>query len=1271
VERLQPEEMQKRLAQVAAGSPLFAVTLNLMGGQKVIDVRPRQAEFHRIQNFLLAQPARAQHVSVVLYAQTSAELKQLKDGPLQRGVNYDLVVPVPVPTQEMAVDLVTNEFRSGSVTLFGIAVEDSIVPVDGPGQPPFPSWSDREAKLVVTGEIHVPAGQMSPAGYRNQPDVRRETGGPSLSAARVLAQISRPVIDPSHVMGLKVSHVARIGDDEAGTQLVESLSRQGVDVSGMRVVPGVPSATTLALVLPGGRSVYNHVRGASDHLTGNDLRPADYQAKVLGIHGAELGAEFMPGVLPVLRRAKAAKQIVTLDTVVDPLHQWAKFSDGDFREILSLVDVFIPSIGEARAIIQQREKLSDDAAAALTPEQIADYFMEGNGQRGTRAVFLKLGDKGSFIRTLKTSVFGRATALQLPVLQGLNIVDETGMGDAYAGAVIKGILMDWPVEKIALVATATGGLVGENFGGTLGNRSLVDVLLAAERLKSQADVQAALSAAGLEEQRQSVLKALEQLRADFPVAGTAPLIGLTWEALQEKEPAETNGLAPYLLRIGELKWNWQAYFASAHAVAHLTRPEMWSTAEKFPLHNRLGIPESRAREFESRVWDVFDELMAYNGNLTLKLFPNVDRRDHKKVMESKLIFLSVWMGTLGKVRVMFGAEVVRGLIKLKISFLDGSPQLSELQAERFLTKERSDWPIYVLEYDGEKNQLSFLLGKPIHRDPDYLFVPSAGLEEAKTDAHHRLKLAVDTDPSNVPKLEYLRRVETAVNAVKVTPYALSLVKDLEQVQSRLQDVPRWTILKKRIKNKRMPFPARIDVLRAYRQSRESLAALRSSVGNLWRMWQQVQIVSPLKTTAGAEEILPGKGVPATTDSGKMAWLTGFIADRLRSSGGSADPKVWAILNRFLQGQHSLNAAVDLIIERIKDAATRKAVEPYLVATWVIARHGISSDRGSLAIIGHALMPPNHAYAIKTLGREYPELDDQQIRGILDEVDRLLGRNPAAGAEEDIQWQEGVTEGRVVKELGSYPSEDFDRVAAQFGDQIQAVGHYPFLMGAVGLDSVRWAGLDQFGGDLNAAISQAAGMAKGLARLALRARKHPVRVESDLVEYQDPTDGKKKLMLVFMAADLSTGLEETGRQIGQEWVQRFLSGLEEAAPHKMRPIVVAQSLREMDSRFERLAGLEEQGVYLHRVGEEADLMIQIAEKADGFVLAGLEEEAMRMKPFAGPLKLRMELVAPGHRRFEEMVVGLLSRATGLEEAAIQARAGFSEFMAGLEEADSQA
>ena len=511
VERLQPEEMERRLAQVAAGSPLFAVTLNLMESQKIIDVRPRQAVFHRIQEFLANKPPRAQRTSVVLYAQTPEELKQLEGSPIQKGVHYDLVVPVPVPTQQMAVDLVTSEFRKGSVTLFGIAVEDRIIPVEGPGQPPFPSWSDRNAKLVVTGEIQVPAGQLSPADYRNQPDVRRETGGPSLSAARVLAQISRPVIDPSHVMALKVSHVARIGDDDAGRQLVESLSRQGVDVSGMQVVPGVPTATTLALVLPDARSVYNHVRGASDRLTGDDLRPADYQAKVLGIHGAELAAQFMPGVLPVLRKAKAAKQIVTWDTVVDLLHHWASFSPSDFREILSLIDVFIPSVGEALAIIQQREKLSDDAAAAMTPEQIADYFMEGNGQRGTRAVFLKLGDKGSFIRTLKTSVFGRETALRLPVLQGLKIVDETGMGDAYAGAVMKGILMDWPVEKIALVATATGGLVGENFGGTLGDRGLVDVLLAAERLKSQADVQTALSAAGLEETLAAYRETLEEM----------------------------------------------------------------------------------------------------------------------------------------------------------------------------------------------------------------------------------------------------------------------------------------------------------------------------------------------------------------------------------------------------------------------------------------------------------------------------------------------------------------------------------------------------------------------------------------------------------------------------------------------------------------------------------------------------------------------------------------------------------------------------------------
>ena len=141
-------------------------------------------------------------------------------------------------------------------------------------------------------------------------------------------------------------------------------------------------------------------------------------------------------------------------------------------------------------------------------------------------------------------------------------------------------------------------------------------------------------------------------------------------------------------------------------------------------------------------------------------------------------------------------------------------------------------------------------------------------------------------------------------------------------------------------------------------------------------------------------------------------------------------------------------------------------------------------------------------------------------------------------------------------------------------------------------------------------------------------------------------------------DPTAGLEErVGKVPPSDQVRGFLRGLEEAVPRKMRPIVVARSLQEMDSRFERLAGLEEQGIYLHRAGDEVGLMIRITERdADGFVLAGLEEEARSMKPFADPLKLRVELLTTGQRRFQEMVVALLSQATGLEEAAIQARAG---------------
>ena len=72
----------------------------------------------------------------------------------------------------------------------------------------------------------------------------------------------------------------------------------------------------------------------------------------------------------------------------------------------------------------------------------------------------------------------------------------------------------------------------------------------------------------------------------------------------------------------------------------------------------------------------------------------------------------------------------------------------------------------------------------------------------------------------------------------------------------------------------------------------------------------------------------------------------------------------------------------------------------------------------------------------------------------------------------------------------------------------------------------------------------------------------------------------------------------------------------------------------------------------------------------FILAGLEEEADALRPLAKRAQMDFTLVSPTGTPFQQILT-LLAKATGLEEATVQAREGFQEFLTGLEELSSGA
>ena len=114
---------------------------------------------------------------------------------------------------------------AGYVVCVGLATRDTIMAV--------PSLPAPDGRVV--------ASELATAG-----------GGPAATAAVTLARL-----------GISVSFVGAVGDDDAGAAIVSELEREGIDVSELMVVPGARSPQSMILVQPSRRAIAHYPGVAS------------------------------------------------------------------------------------------------------------------------------------------------------------------------------------------------------------------------------------------------------------------------------------------------------------------------------------------------------------------------------------------------------------------------------------------------------------------------------------------------------------------------------------------------------------------------------------------------------------------------------------------------------------------------------------------------------------------------------------------------------------------------------------------------------------------------------------------------------------------------------------------------------------------------------------------------------------------------------------------------------------------------------------------------
>lgn len=292
-------------------------------------------------------------------------------------------------------------------------------------------------RVVVVGDVMVDvlAAMSGPlARGSDTPSVVTTAGGGS--AANVAAWLAG--------QGVPTTYVGRVGDDVLGRESVAALTSRGVG-TWVGADPDRATGTCIVLVEPGGERSMLPDTGANATLTPADLPAGEFRPGThLHLSGYTLLNE---GSREAARAALASAREVGMTVSVDPSSA-ALLKDVGAARFLGWtagVDLLLANRDEAAL-------LAGTSSPQSAASQLGDTYRE---------VVVKLGPDGA----LWQQEFISASA---PAERGVEVVDTTGAGDAFAA----GFLASWLLHPEPEVALAAGNRLAARAIGTVGARPL-------------------------------------------------------------------------------------------------------------------------------------------------------------------------------------------------------------------------------------------------------------------------------------------------------------------------------------------------------------------------------------------------------------------------------------------------------------------------------------------------------------------------------------------------------------------------------------------------------------------------------------------------------------------------------------------------------------------------------------------------------------------------------------------------------------------------------
>jgi len=296
----------------------------------------------------------------------------------------------------------------------------------------------RNPKIVVVGSAYVDmAAKCSQA-----PIPGRTAAGTALSYTATGPGVNQ-AIEAAHC-GCEVRLVSKVGNCPFGGMIKAVLKQYGVNTEFVLTASAKNTGVILTLVDTEGENSCVRFDGANTALVGQDIESADgaiAEADACLIH-ARLPREAVVKAI-VLAKLHGKK------VILDPAGAFGAAGAGN-EDVLPpeyfSVDVLIPNLYEA-ALISERSSANIRTAKMVGSDLVA---------RGAAAVVITMGRNGCM-------VVDRDSADHIPAYT-IDLVDHTGTGDAFAGALAASLAVGDDLRKAVKFASAAGALACTKFG---------------------------------------------------------------------------------------------------------------------------------------------------------------------------------------------------------------------------------------------------------------------------------------------------------------------------------------------------------------------------------------------------------------------------------------------------------------------------------------------------------------------------------------------------------------------------------------------------------------------------------------------------------------------------------------------------------------------------------------------------------------------------------------------------------------------------------------